>query len=107
MPMCPSAMRSFAPRMRSYDKAVEAIAEPATIPAVCMNVRRSTVFSSEFPMCASMSYCRSEHDSDSEPELPLVDPFAPETLHAGDRHEVFTVADVVVRIGQMRRVGEI
>ena len=34
MPMCPSAMRSFAPRMRSYDKAVEAMAEPATTPAV-------------------------------------------------------------------------
>ena len=50
---------------------------------------------------------RSKHDSDTEPELPLVDPFAPEILHAGDRHEVFAVADVVVRIGEMRRVGEI
>src|SRR5882672_542987 len=112
MPMCPSAMRSFAPRMRSYDKAVEAIAEPATTPAVWMNVRRSTFLSSEFCMFASISYNLplegiSKHDSDTEPELPLVDPFAAEILHAGDRHEVFAVADVVVGSGQVRRVGEI
>src|SRR3954447_4160017 len=93
-----------------------------------MNVRRSTFFSSEFCMFASR--CRSpveaisksartvkpaprasraglENDPDPEPELPLVDPFAPEILHAGDRHEVFAVADEVVGIGEMRRVGEI
>ena len=33
IPICPSAIRSFAPRMRSYDRAVEAMADPATTPA--------------------------------------------------------------------------
>src|SRR5215203_3774591 len=68
-----------------------------------MNVRRSTFLSSELCMFASIS----KHESDANPELPLIDPFAPEILDAGDRHEVFAVANVVVGIGEMWRVGEI
>jgi hypothetical protein len=48
---------------------------------------------------------RSEHDPDTQPELPLVDPFAPETLHAGDRHEVFAAALPLHRSTRRRSSG--
>src|SRR4051812_19546624 len=37
-----------------------------------------------------------EDEPETQPELPLVDAFPREILHAGDRHEVRAVADVVV-----------
>ena len=46
-------------------------------------------------------------DTEAEPELALVDPLAAEVLHAGNRHEVLAVADVVVRRREVGMVREI
>ena len=48
-----------------------------------------------------------EDEAETQPELPLVDPFPGEILHAGDRHEVLAVADVVVGDPEVRRVREV
>src|SRR5262249_8172754 len=48
-----------------------------------------------------------EDHSETQPELPLIDPLAGEVCHAGDRHEVLSVGDVVVRYIEMGRVREV
>src|SRR5204862_1576624 len=48
-----------------------------------------------------------EHDPQTEPELAFVDTLASEILHAGNRHEILAIADVVVRDREVRRVREV
>jgi hypothetical protein len=48
-----------------------------------------------------------EDDAETQPELPFIDPLAPEILHAGNRHEIRAIPDEVVRRREVGRVCEI
>src|SRR3954454_1095327 len=86
-PMWPSAIRSFAPRIRSYDSAVEAKAEPATAPAVrVMNDRRLSLLS-----CESCMVQRSLCASCVNPGVRC--PRAPSAYGRGARPQALSAAD--------------
>ena len=58
------------------------------------------------PRIRALAACL-EDDAETQPELPLVDAFPCEILHASDRHEVRAIADVVVGDSEVRMVREV
>src|SRR6185436_8527617 len=100
-------IRGALPLGLPYTRSRAPLRRRAPIAWLARDARSRLRTSTRFYAIPSSGDTKLKHDADTEPELALIDPFAPETIHAGDRHEVFAVADVVVRIGQMRRVGEI